>query len=236
MTSLTIRLHPADTVMVAGIDLLPGTPLPGTNVVTRTPVPAGHKVAVQPVAEGEPVRKYNQIIGFATAPIEPGEHVHTHNLGMGESFARDYAFCVDAKPTDMVPEAERATFQGIRRADGRIATRNYIGILTSVNCSATTARLIADQYRGSALADYPNVDGVVALTHGYGCGMASEGEAMATLRRTLAGYARHPNFAAVLIIGLGCEANQIDRLVATQGLEEGALLHTMTIQDTGGTS
>ncbi|AWK89585.1 UxaA family hydrolase [Azospirillum thermophilum] len=236
MASLTIRLHPADNVVVAGADLLPGTRLPGTDVACGTTVPAGHKVAVQPIAAGEPVRKYNQVIGFATAAIAPGEHVHVHNLSMGDEFERDYAFGADARPTDLVPEAERATFQGIRRADGQVATRNYIGVLTSVNCSATAARLIADHFRGAALAAYPNVDGVVALAHGYGCGMGAQGDAIDALRRTIAGYARHPNFAAVLIIGLGCEVNQVDRLVEAEGLELGARVRTLSIQDLGGTT
>src|SRR6185312_3392951 len=165
----------------------------------------------------------------------PGEHVHTHNLAMG-NFARDYAFCADARPLSPLPEAERATFQGIIRPDGRVATRNFLGILTSVNCSATAAKLIADQFRGGTLAEFPNVDGVIALGHGTGCGMASEGEAMDVLRRTIAGYARHPNFAGVLILGLGCEANQIGGLMAAEGLSTGPLLHAMTIQDTGGTA
>jgi altronate hydrolase len=135
---------------------------------------------------------------------------------------------------------EPATFQGIVRADGRVATRNYIGVLTSVNCSATVARAIADHFRRDirpdALADFPNVDGVVALTHGMGCATASDGEELRVLRRTLAGYARHPNFAAVLVVGLGCEANQIQGLVAQEGLEEGAKLVAFNIQDTGGTT
>jgi len=232
---LTIRLHDADNVVVARADLLPGTGLPGTNVVCRSHVPAGHKVAVAPVAADQPVRKYNQIIGFATATIEPGDHVHVHNCAV-RSFDRDYAFGIDARATAFVPAAERATFEGIRRADGRVATRNYIGILTTVNCSATAARYIAEQFRGGALADFPNIDGVVALVHGHGCGMASEGEAMDTLRRTIAGYARHPNFAGVLVLGLGCEANQVDRLMQAEGLEPGPWLHAMTIQDTGGTA
>ncbi|WP_448190996.1 UxaA family hydrolase [Azospirillum sp. sgz301742] len=235
MASLTIRLHPADNVVIAGVDLLPGVGLPGTDVVCRTPVPAGHKVAVQAIAVGEPVRKYNQVIGFATAPIAPGEHVHVQNLGMGDSFERDHAFGADAHPTAFAPESERATFQGIVRPDGSVATRNYIGVLTSVNCSATAARMIADQFRGPALDDYPNVDGVVALTHGYGCGMAGSGDVMDTLRRTIAGYARHPNFAAVLLVGLGCEVNQIDKIVEAEGLEPGERLHTLSIQEIGGT-
>jgi altronate hydrolase len=235
MLPLAIRLSPADNVVVARADLLPGTVLTEEKIASRGHIPAGHKLATAVIAKGEAVRKYNQIIGFATADIAPGEHVHTHNLAMG-NFARDYAFCADARPTALVPARERATFDGIVRSDGRVATRNYLGILTSVNCSATAARLIADQFRGAALADFPHVDGVVALGHGTGCGMASEGEAMDVLRRTLAGYARHANFAGVLILGLGCEANQIGGLMAAEGLEAGPLLHTMTIQETGGTA
>ena len=236
MASLTIRLHPADNVVVAGADLPEGTSLPDTGVVARTAIPSGHKVAVQAIAVGGPVRKYNQVIGFATAPIAPGDHVHVHNIGVGDSFERDYAFGADVHPTDLVPEAERATFQGIVRPDGRVATRNYIGILTTVNCSATAARMIADQFRGDALAAYPNIDGVVALTHAYGCGMGSQGDAIDALRRTIAGYARHPNFAAVLVLGLGCEVNQIDKLVEVEGLTVGDTLQTLAIQDSGGTA
>ena len=235
MPSLTIRLNAADNVVVARTDLLPGTAIPGEAVTARGHVPAGHKLATAPVAAGAPVRKYNQIIGFATAAIAPGDHVHTHNLAMGD-FARDYAFCADARPTDAVPAAARARFQGIVRPDGRVATRNYLGVLTTVNCSATAARFIAEQFRGGALADFPNVDGVVALGHGTGCGMASEGEAMDLLRRTIGGYARHANFAGVLVLGLGCEANQIGGLMKAEGLAEGPMLQTMTIQESGGTS
>jgi altronate hydrolase len=231
----TIRLNRADNVVVARIDLLPGTQLDDEEIATRGHVPPGHKVATAPVRIGEPVRKYGQIIGFATTEIAPGDHVHTHNLAMGD-FARDYAFGADYRPTAFLPEQERATFQGIVRKDGRVATRNYLGVLTSVNCSATAARYIADQFKGGALADYPNVDGVVALVHGTGCGMASEGEGMDVLRRTLAGYARHPNFAGVLLLGLGCEANQIAALMKAEGLVAGDFLHTMTIQETGGTT
>ncbi|HZB94110.1 MAG TPA: altronate dehydratase family protein [Stellaceae bacterium] len=235
MLPLAIRLSPADNVVVARADLLPNTAIPEENVTCRSHVPAGHKLATAPIAKGAAVLKYRQIIGFATADIAPGEHVHTHNLAMG-NFARDYAFAADAKGAAMLPPGERATFEGIVRSDGRVATRNYLGILTSVNCSATAARLIADQFRGAALADFPAVDGVVALGHGTGCGMASEGEAMDVLRRTIAGYARHPNFAGVLILGLGCEANQIGGLLAAEGLEPGPFLHTMTIQESGGTA
>jgi altronate hydrolase len=233
--SLTIRLNRADNVVVARVDLLAGTRLDEEDLATCGHVPPGHKVATEHVRAGAPVRKYGQIIGFATADIAPGDHVHTHNLAMGD-FARDYAFCADHQATAYVPAADRATFRGIVRKDGRVATRNYLGVLTSVNCSATAARYVADQFKGGALADYPNVDGVVALVHGTGCGMASEGEAMDVLRRTLAGYARHPNFAGVLLLGLGCEANQISALMKAEGLESGDFLHAMTIQESGGTT
>jgi altronate hydrolase len=233
MPPLTIRLNSADNVVVARADLLPGTEIAGERVRARTHVPAGHKIATAPIASGEPVRKYGQILGFATEAISPGDHVHTHNMAMGD-FARDYAFGVDARPT--APAADIATFQGIVRQDGRVATRNYLGILTTVNCSASAARFIAEQFRGGALTEFPNVDGVVALGHGTGCGMGSEGEPMDLLRRTIAGYARHPNFAGVLVLGLGCESNQIAGLMRAESLEEGPMLTAMTIQDTGGTT
>ncbi|MGH8805623.1 MAG: UxaA family hydrolase, partial [Polaromonas sp.] len=203
-------------------------------------IPAGHKVATRSIAAGEPVRRYNQIIGFASKAIAPGEHVHTHNLNMGPDkgdFARDYAFGADVKPE---PARREASFMGIKRPDGRVATRNYIGILSSVNCSATAARAIADHFsrqnNPSALKDFPNVDGVVALTHGTGCGMDSEGLGLQILQRTLTGYATHPNFAGVLVVGLGCESNQINAWLAHGSLREGETLRVFSIQDTGGTA
>ncbi len=232
--SLTIRLGAEDNVVVARAAILPGTELPGENVVAGDPVPAGHKIATQAVAAGEPLRKYGQVIGFATETIEPGRHVHVQNCEF-RTFERDYAACSGAKPTDYVPKAERATFQGIRRADGRAATRNYLGVLASVNCSATAARYIARAFDEEALADYPNVDGVVACVHGTGCGMADTGEGYANLQRTLWGFARHANFGGVLLAGLGCEVNQIDFLLEAYGIERGPRFRTMTIQETGGT-
>jgi altronate hydrolase len=228
---LTIRLHANDDVVIARVELPAGTLVAKENVRAAVRIPAGHKIAVREVGKGQPVRRYDQIIGFATQPIAPGEHVHVHNVAMGD-FQRDYAFCSLSKPTDCFPE--QATFLGIRRPDGRVATRNYIGILTSVNCSATVARMIADHFK-NRLDDYPNVDGVVALTHKTGCGMASEGEATDVLRRTLAGYARHPNFFSSQLVGLGCEANQINVLLSSQGLRKSDRLGAFTIQEKGGT-
>lgn len=232
-TSLTIRLHPDDDVVIARQQLVSGTALLDENVKVSGLVPPGHKVATHAISGGAPVKRYNQIIGFAKRAIAAGEHVHLHNLAMGE-FARDYAFGADAKPTRYVDNP--ATFQGIVRADGRVATRNYVGILSTVNCSATVAHGIADAFKAAWRDAYPNVDGVVALTHGSGCGMDVNGESMHVLRRTLGGYARHANFAGVLIVGLGCEANQISALLGAQKLSEGPLLRTFSIQDTGGTA
>jgi altronate hydrolase len=228
---LTIRLHPDDDVVIARLEIQTGTLVSKENVRAAVTIPAGHKLAVRDLAQGKPVRRYNQIIGFATRDIKAGEHVHVHNLAMGD-FQRDYAFCSLKRETDFF--AEKATFQGIVRADGRVATRNYIGILTSVNCSATVARMVADHFK-NRLEKYPNVDGVVALTHKTGCGMASEGEGMDVLRRTMAGYARHPNFFATQVIGLGCEANQINNLLSTQALKRHDRMHAFTIQEKGGT-
>lgn len=231
---LGVRLHPTDNVVVATRDLRAGEG--GDGVTVRGDVPRGHKVAIDPIGEGEPVRKYNQIIGFATTSIEPGDHVHTHNVSF-KAFERDYAFGADVVDTPVLPESERATFQGIVRADGRVATRNYIGILTSVNCSATAAKLIADQFRSPGLLDeYPNVDGVVALAHGAGCGMAARGEGFDVLQRTLTGYAEHPNFAGFLMLGLGCEVNQISGMADKWNLDGSKLVSTMTIQEQGGTA
>jgi altronate hydrolase len=210
MTGETLLLHPGDDVAVALRDL--------------EAVPRGHKVAVRDLQAGAPVRKYGQVIGVATAPIAEGEHVHTHNLGMGPH-AREYDFGTDVREVE--PVAEPAHFQGIVRPDGRVATRNYIGILTSVNCSATVARMIASR---CSTEGFPNVDGVVALTHGTGCGMAADGDGIRLLRRTLNGYARHPNFAALLVVGLGCEVNQLTGFDLPEGTP------TMTIQELGGTS
>ena len=233
-----IRLHPKDDVLIARAQLVSGTLVEGIPV--KGLIPPGHKIATHAMVAGDPLRRYNQIIGFASRAIAAGEHVHTHNLDMGPNkgdFERDYAFGADVKPE---PAKREATFMGIKRADGRVATRNYIGILSSVNCSATAARAIADHFsrqnHPAALAAFPSVDGVVALTHGTGCGMDTDGMGMQILQRTLAGYATHANFAAVLVVGLGCESNQINTWLLTSHLREGDTLRVFSIQDTGGTA
>jgi len=233
-SSPVILLNPQDNVSVARAVIPAGTVLPGSNVVARDEIPSGHKISIQPIEAGEPVLKYGQVIGTASAAIQPGEHVHLHNLAMQESDVT-HNFAADARPTPLLPEAERRTFEGYVRANGEVGTRNYIGIITSVNCSATVSRAIADAFnRGGALDAFENVDGVVALTHGTGCAISTKAEGYTYLTRTLSGYAKHPNFAGILMIGLGCETNQIEPIVEKFGLEVGPMLRTMTIQRLGG--
>ncbi|HHZ10655.1 MAG TPA: altronate dehydratase [Rhizobiales bacterium] len=231
--SSVVRLSPQDNVVVAVDILREGDLAGGVKALAR--IPRGHKMAIESIAEGEPVRKYGQVIGVATAGIRAGDWVHVHNLGMSD-FSRDYAFGVDARGVAMVAPEEQATFQGYRRPGGRVGTRNYIGILTSVNCSASVARFVAEEIgRSGILSEYPHVDGVIPFVHGTGCGMASAGEGFDVLKRTEWGYATNPNIAAVLMVGLGCEAFQIGRMKELYGVSESDTFRTMTIQEVGGT-
>ena len=229
-----LHLHPNDNVLVAKTALALGQDIPELGVRTRAQVPAGHKIAARRIAEGEQVKKYDTVIGVATRDLEAGDYVHSHNLKLVDYY-RDPAFGADVRPVDYVPEAQRATFQGFVRPGGGVGTRNFIGILSSVNCSATVIKRIAAHFTPERLAAFPHVDGVAAFAQTSGCGMSSPSEHFDVLRRTLAGYARHPNLAGVLIVGLGCERNQVDALVDSQGLQEGQLLRTMVMQDVGGT-
>jgi len=231
----TLRLHDADNVVVA-IDALPaGTLLPSGLTVTER-VPKGHKLSTTGIGRGQPVRKFGQIIGFAGRDILPGCWVHEHNVAI-QDFERDYAFASEVHEDQVLRAGELpAHFQGFHRAGGKVGTRNYIGILSSVNCSATVIDFIADEVaRSGILADYPNIDGVIPFTHGTGCGMGSKGEEFDILARTQWGYASHPNFAAVLVVGLGCEVFQIPRLKDAYGITEGEHFQSLTIQEIGGT-
>jgi altronate hydrolase len=210
---------------------------PGIAAAQR--VSRGHKIAIAPIAEGEAVRKFGQIIGFATKAITAGEWVHEHNCGMGAeggAFARDYDFGAAVEPVKFVPEHERATFEGFRRSNGKVGTRNYIGILTSVNCSATVARYIAEAVeRSGMLDDYPSIDGIVSFVHQTGCGMSGKGEGFDILSRTQWGYAANPNLGAALMVGLGCEVFQIGRMKQMYDIAEDETFQTLTIQGEGGT-
>ena len=224
-----VRLDASDDVVTATRPLETGVALEGVTTVSL--VPRGHKIATRAIAAGEPVRKYAQIIGYASRGIAPGEHVHEHNLAFRATDV-EYRFGTNLRPAPTPAQAD--TFMGFRRESGKVGTRNYIALLTSVNCSATAAHKIAAHFTPERLADYPNVDGVVAFAHGTGCGMAGSGDGFAALQRTMWGYARHPNHAGVVMVGLGCEMNQIDWLLEAYGLKQGPLFATMNIQDVAG--
>ena len=232
--SPVIRLDAADNVVVARTPLEAGTAVPGESVTTRSAIEAGHKIASRLIRVGEPIRKYDTVIGYASENIEPGSWVHSHNLRF-DDVQKDYAFGEAYRPTPMLAPAERARFMGIVRPDGRVATRNVIGIFITVNCSATVARKIAAHFHEERMAQWPGVDRVVAFVHDQGCGMEMTGEPMDLLRRTLAGYIRHPNIAGALVVSLGCERNNLLRFFEAQGLETGKTLRTLTMQDVGGT-
>jgi len=229
-----IRLHEIDNVLIARGDIAIGTKLDG-GLTAKSQVPAGHKIAARAIKMGEPILKYAVTIGFASADIPAGTYVHSHNLEFRE-FDRDYAYARDYQPEQMFPEADRASFMGIVRANGQVATRNYLGVLATVNCSATVAHKIAEYFTPERLAEYPNIDGVCAFAHGTGCGMEMTGEPMDLLRRTMAGYIRHANLAGALVVGLGCERNQVSKLFKEQELQEGLRLKTFVMQDEGGTT
>jgi altronate hydrolase len=233
-------------VALARRELEPGTELngPGRHVTVRDTVPHGHKLALADIAAGDTVLKYGQPIGIATQPIAAGEHVHEHNLrslsreglpvpaqtGAGEAGAG-----ANPRAAAAAPPADIPTFDGIVRPDGRVGTRNYVAVLSSVNCSATVVKRIAAGFSApGALDEHPGVDGVIAVTHGSGCGLSRDGAGLEVLRRTLAGYARHPNVAAVVVVGLGCEVNQINALVDGFDLPEGVPLRRLVIQELGG--
>jgi altronate hydrolase len=234
-----VKLNAADPVALACVDLEPGScvDIDGRPLTVIDAVPRGHKLALRDLATGAEVYKYGQPIGLASRDIAAGEHVHDHNLRSLSRAGAPQASQPGVIAGRSSPAAataaedfESRTFQGIMRPDGRVGTRNYVAILSSVNCSATVVKRIAQVFGApGALDAHPGVDGVVAITHGTGCGMAADGEGLALLRRTLAGYARHPNVAAVVMVGLGCEVNQISALTQDLGPIE-----PLVIQDLGG--
>ncbi|MEP9383023.1 altronate dehydratase family protein [Nocardioides sp. KR10-350] len=237
MTDSVLILRPHDDVGVARRPLGAGDDVvvDGDRLIVGGDVPAGHKIALRAIGAGDEVHKYGEVIGVASTAIAPGEHVHVHNLTMAELSHTGGLVSVVPRVAPL-PVAEQATFEGIVRPGGTVATRNYVGVLTTVNCSATTARRIADQVaRSGILDDFPHVDGVVALTHGTGCGMAADGAGLQLLRRTLSGYAAHPNFGALLVVGLGCEVNQIGALTQDLELPAATPVTSLTIQELGGT-
>lgn len=226
-----IRLNPEDNLVIALANLPEGETVEGVSLRAR--VPRGHKIATSAIATGDQVIRYGQIIGVATQAIAPGEHIHSHNLGMG-AHDTDYAFSTEITPP-RAPDEPRH-FMGFKRGDGQVGTRNYLGILTSVNCSGSVAHFIAEEVeRQGWLKDYPEIDGVVPIAHGMGCGMSNRDEGYTTFMRTLRGYARNPNFGAILLVGLGCEVVQVPDIIAEGALRGDGLFRTLTIQSEGGT-
>jgi altronate hydrolase len=228
--SLTVRLDPSDNVVTAIKPMEMGAEAE-TGVATTGLIPRGHKIATTDIAKGGVIRKYAQVIGYAAEDIAAGDHVHTQNVEFRNTDV-EYEFSTDLRPAPNATSSD--TFMGYRRENGSVGTRNYIAIITSVNCSATAARMIADSFTEEELAEYPNVDGVVAFVHGTGCGMAGDGEGFEAMQRVMWGYAKHPNHAGVIMVGLGCEMMQIDWLLEAYGLKQGPLFHAMNIQDVAG--
>ena len=229
----TLRLNASDNVVTAVDPIDAGAGAYGATATVR--IPRGHKMAISAIAEKAPIVKFGQIIGFASKAIAPGEWVHEQNVVVHE-FERDYRFAEDARKEDILPLHEQATFEGFRRANGSVGTRNYIAILTSVNCSATAARFMAEEInRSNILNDYPNIDGVIPLVQGGGCALDVKGEGYEILKRTQWGYATNPNVAGVVMVGLGCEGFQISRWKEAYNISESETFHSMTIQEVGGT-
>ncbi len=228
LSEVGVLLHPADDVAIARVPLNRGVVLrlPTREAGSRDllevkqRVQAGHKVALRAIAIGEPVLRYGSIIGFATQPIEAGAHVHSHNLAVGE-LKQEYDYGVDVRPVSLVPVEQRRTFMGYKRPDGKVGTRNYIAIISTVNCSASTIRAMQRRFGAEILRAYPNIDGVIGLTHKSGCGMRHGSAAVEQLQRVLAGMAVHPNVGAYLLVGLGCESNQVQEMISRMELDHG---------------
>ena len=242
LPDLTVQLHPEDHVALAKIDLARGLILvstrePGdtTRITVRDQIPSGHKLALRRIAAGETVLRYGQIIGIADRTILPGEHVHTHNLS-SPHMARELAAGTDVAPIARSTGGQPRTFLGYRRADGRVGTRNYLAVISTVDCAAPAALRIAQHFTPARLAATPNVDGVITLTHHSGCSIRRDGPDYVWLQSTLAGMAQHPNVAGYILVGLGCEVNQIADLVANHGLTRngGQPVEGLIIQELGG--
>lgn len=243
---VAVLLHPKDDVAIARFPLNRGVALRLPDEVGQhnqflsmtQRIQTGHKLALRDIAQGSPVHRYGAIIGFATQPIEAGSHIHSHNLAVGE-LNHEYVFGQDVQPVDIVPLAERRTFMGYKRPDGKAGTRNYIALISTVNCSASTIRQIQARFGPDILRDYPNVDGVIGMTHKSGCGMRLGSDAVEQLQRTLAGMAVHPNVGAYIFVGLGCESNQVQELIRAMELETDKGISWkqplfLTIQENGG--
>ena len=233
MEPLAIRLHNNDNVVTAKSDIDPDILLNDENITTTQFILVGHKIATKDISKGEDIIKYDNIIGTATDNIAIGDHVHVHNTGMSDK-KRDYEFSQGCKELEILPEDKQATFMGYKRPGGKYGTRNFVGIISSVNCSATVCKKIADTFNEEVMSQYPNVDGVVSITHSLGCGGNSRGMGWELLQATMQGYSRHPNFGGLLVIGLGCEVNQVAGMAQSMSWANSDTFKMMTIQEVGG--
>ncbi|MBA2469165.1 MAG: UxaA family hydrolase, partial [Chloroflexia bacterium] len=238
IADVTVKLNPIDDVVIAKQPLLPRTTLTSAegDIAIAQMIPPGHKLAIHAISKGQPVRRYGQIIGFASQDIAAGQHIHTHNIEVHQGeLDLDYAFSEGCEPVEFVPEADRKTFLGYRRADGRVGTRNYVALLASVNCSSTAVRRVADHFRDNPILDqYPNVDGVIAFPTKGGCGAHYGSDYLGMLQRTMAGMVDHPNIGGYVIVSLGCETNQPDDIIDIGHLDDGHRPQVLTIQEDGG--
>ena len=234
MEPIAIRIHKNDNVVTAKSDIDINTNIDEEKVNTNQHIPVGHKIATKNISKGNEIIKYDTIIGVAKEDIKIGDHVHVHNTGMSDK-KKDYEFSQGCKNNEILPESERATFMGYHRPNGKVGTRNFIGIISSVNCSATVCKKIAEAFDDETLSDFENVDGIVSITHGTGCGINSKGLGWELLQATIAGYSRHPNFGGLIVIGLGCEVNQVSGMAQSMSWANSDTFKMMTIQDVGGT-
>lgn len=234
LSSSVIRLSKNDNVVVSRHTIEKDKFIEAENITVKTEIPSGYKIAIQNIKKGDPVIKYNTPIGYATEDIEPGTMIHSHNI-LFDQVDKDYAFARDYSPVKLIAPEKRKTFKGIIRENGKVGTRNYIGVFAVGNCSATVTRRIADYFTKEKLAQYPNVDGVIPFIHELGCGMEMTGPGMDLLRRTIAGYIRNPNISAAVVVALGCERNDAQVFFDSQNLQENSRLKLLNMEKIGGT-
>lgn len=231
--SPVIRLDSADNIVVARQPVPAGTYIPDEDFTVQSDIPIGHKIASRAIRQNEPILKYNTVIGYAARDVEAGTHMHNETIYF-DSVSKQYEFCRDYHPVNILPPEQCRTFQGYVRLDGQVGTRNFIAVAVCSNCAATVARKIANYFTPEKLKDYPNVDAIVPLITSSGCGLEKTGTPMSYLRRILGGHIKNPNIAGAVVCALGCESNNIDAFFEEAELTPGPLLGRLVIQEVGG--
>ena len=230
-----IILSENDNIVIALENMNSGQYLKQFDLKIDAPILSGQKIAKIDISENSPIYKYGTIIGFADSNILKGQVLTNSNVVFKE-FIREHDYCANYQPTRFVNASSERSFMGFKRDDGRVGTRNYIAVVSTVNCSATVVHEIAAYFTKEKLKNYSNIDGVAAVSHSTGCGMELSGEPMNLLHRTLGGYINHPNVASSLVVGLGCERCQVGGLFQSQGIAETNKLRTLVMQENGGTT